>query len=238
MKWFKHNTDSYSNLKMGAILDEFGTSAYGFWWICVELVGQQGIEYRLEATKGWRRALNRFSVNEGEIDRWLKAFGTINLIDAEALARGDLYIPNLSEYCDDYYSKSVRTISQKVRTISENVPLEEKRREEIRKEEKPTASLDWLTAISEGELKELSEKYEASRPQITRKAETMKNYCLSKGKIYKNYRAFLEGGLDKDFGRRIVVKAPEKEAPVILSADELARIDAKKKEISAMFKGV
>lgn len=206
MKWFKHNSDAHTNLKTGAVIAEYGVGAYGFWWLCVELVAHQGDMYALGADKNWKRGLMRVSgASMEDIDTWLAFFADERLIDAEALARGELHIPNLAEYCDDYSSRSVRTKSQSVRTKSDKVPLEEKRKEEKRKEEKdakPTSRLAWLTAIPDDDLKELSEKYEASPAQVQRKADDLKNYCESKGKSYKNYRAFLENALQKDFGRR------------------------------------
>lgn len=104
--------------------------------------------------------------------------------------------------------------------------------------EKPHASLDYLTSIPDEDLTILSEKYEASKAQIKRKAETMKNYCLSKGKSYRNYRAFLENGLDKDFGRRVPDKKPEIEQRRPLTPEEIAARDRIAAEIRALGKGM
>ena len=42
MKWFKHESDAYTNLKLEQVLDEFGMGGYGFFWLCCEIVGHQG----------------------------------------------------------------------------------------------------------------------------------------------------------------------------------------------------
>ncbi len=104
------------------------------------------------------------------------------------------------------------------------------------REEKPHSHKKYLLSIPEEDLKELREKYEASVSQVKRKAEQMHNYCEAKGKIYKNYRAFLENGLDKDFGRRVKVLAHQKEPEPVLTQEQKEAVDKKKAEISAMFK--
>ena len=42
-------------------------------------------------------------------------------------------------------------------------------------------------------------RFDCSRPAIKDKAESLKLYCESKGKRYKNYKAFLLTALKKDF---------------------------------------
>lgn len=112
----------------------------------------------------------------------------------------------------------------------------EKSREDKKRTEKSTASMSFLSKIPETDLKELYEKYEASTTQIKRKADDLRNYCLSKGKTYKNYRAFLENALQKDFGRRLPSSPVLKVDVTPLSAEALARMDAIKAEVKAGFK--
>jgi hypothetical protein len=100
----------------------------------------------------------------------------------------------------------------------------------------PHRHLDWLKDIPPDTLKELSEKYEASTSQVKRKGEQFWNYCTSKGKTYKNYRAAIENALDKDFGRRPPKKEVAKTERPSLSAEEQARVQAKKEEIKQLFK--
>lgn len=101
--------------------------------------------------------------------------------------------------------------------------------------DKETAALAYLTSIPIEDLSELTKKYDASSAQVKRKAEQMANYCAAKGKAYKNYRAFLENGLDRDFGRRPAEKTKE-ETEKPLTPDEKARVDALKGEISSRFR--
>lgn len=160
MKWFKHNSDAHTNLKTGNVIAEHGAKAYGLWWICVELIASQGEMYRLGADKNWKKGLIRASgMTKEEIDPLLQFFAEERLIDADALKEAQLYIPKLAEYCDDYSSRSVRTKSESVRTISEKVPLEENRKEENRKEVKESAAP--LTPVFERKIREKEDDYSA-----------------------------------------------------------------------------
>lgn len=156
------------------------------------------------------------------------------------LTDGVITVLNWQKRQESYLSNAERQARYRDRNASYNtdvteVTLEKNREEKKRIEKKPHAAMEYLTKIPDSHVKELSEKYEASIGQIRRKAETMKNYCLAKGKVYKNYRAFLENGLDKDFGRRRLVSAPVVEK-VTLTPEQQKRVDAKKKEIGDLFR--
>lgn len=132
--------------------------------------------------------------------------------------------------------ESYLTGAERVRKHRANVTdvtLEENREDKNRKE---TAHRDWLTDIPPETVKELSEKYEASTSQVKRKGEELLNYCLAKGKTYKNYRAFLENALNKDFGRRPPKKETPIEKPVHLDPEAQRRVDELKGQISSKFR--
>jgi len=112
--------------------------------------------------------------------------------------------------------EDVITHDNAVITTEREIDKKDKRE---KKEEKVTASLKFLTEIPLDHLKELTEKYEASTRQIQRKGEELKNYCDSIGKTYKNYRAFMENALSKDFGRRV-------QAPVVVQEEKRSMTDA------------
>lgn len=113
----------------------------------------------------------------------------------------------------------------------------DKNRIEKRREEKPHAHLDYLINIPPEDLKELNEKFEASTSQIKRKGEQFRNYCLSKAKTYRNYRAAIENALDKDFGRRERVQKKFEEVEIPLTPAQKKRIEDTKAEIALIAKG-
>lgn len=140
MKWFKHHSDSHGNLKVGAVLAEYGVKGYGLWWLCVELVANQGDDYTVGADKNWKRWLmSQSKLTKEEIDGFLGFFASERLIDEVALTEAQLHIPKLADYCNDYENRKergsndgVRTKTKSVRTITKNVPLEvEKKRKEV-----------------------------------------------------------------------------------------------------------
>lgn len=69
--------------------------------------------------------------------------------------------------------------------------------EEPEKEKKET-SLSFLKALPTDVTQDLSEKYHISPKGIQSKATDLLLYCKQKGKVYKDYKAFLENALRKD----------------------------------------
>jgi len=132
MKWFKHETDAHTNLKLQCVIDTHGAEAFGFYWICVELVGLQGENFRLKSEKNWKNYLKKFSgLSIEKIETLLTFFSDTKLIDKKALFKGILYIPKLEERQDEY-TKKVRRVSGH---SPDNIPLEENRRDKKRIEE-------------------------------------------------------------------------------------------------------
>jgi hypothetical protein len=117
-------------------------------------------------------------------------------------------------------------------------PREGKRRELKGTEGKEVASISYLSDIPQEKLKELTETYEASTSQVKKKALDLVNYCAAKGKTYKNYHAFLENALSKDFGRRAKLQPKVEEVEKPLDAEALARVKALKVQIGAVAKGM
>ena len=70
------------------------------------------------------------------------------------------------------------------------------------REDKIENSISYLREIPEQELEEFYNRFDCDKKAIKSKAESLMLYCQSKGKIYKNYRAFLINTLKKDFKER------------------------------------
>jgi len=121
MKWFRHNSDSNSDMGLEAIIENFGMEGYGLYWLCCELVAHQGENYRIKSAKGWQKAIKKRSKLSKEILlKILKEFSTIDLINEKAYNQNDLYMPKMKKYSDDY-TKRVRRVSEQ---SSEKVPLQ------------------------------------------------------------------------------------------------------------------
>lgn len=124
MKWFQHRTDSYTNLKHLEIREEFGLEGYGFFWLCCELIGQQGDGYRLKNSKNWLKALKTSSnLSEEKIKKLLQKFAEVGLINSKALEKQELYIPKMKDYSDDY-TKRLRTLNEQTTARIDKIRLD------------------------------------------------------------------------------------------------------------------
>jgi len=152
MKWFQHSSDSYTDFKHQSLIDNFGMEGYGFFWLCCEIVAQQGKNYRLKDVKMWKSALKRISLlPEEKITSLLFELGELKLISGKSLQSGVLYIPKMGDYSDDY-TKRVRRVSEH---SSESVRQDKKRVDKIRieenKKEKPPTTKNELTPKEQAE---------------------------------------------------------------------------------------
>jgi hypothetical protein len=106
MKWFKHYSDAYSNLKHQQVISQFGLRGYGFFWVCVEFVAQQGQNSRIKAEKKWKNVLSFITrERDDDIEKMLSVFADVGLIDKKGLEIGDLYVPKIRDYSDEYTDK-------------------------------------------------------------------------------------------------------------------------------------
>lgn len=120
---------------------------------------------------------------------------------------------------------------------------EESRVEEYRREEreektspdKPEKHLSYLKNIPEADQKEFVEKYRIDLSGLLSKAEDMLNYCESKGKRYKNYKALLANAIKKDFGVR-TERDKELEERIRLTRESDGRSSSFAKTLAAKMK--
>lgn len=61
------------------------------------------------------------------------------------------------------------------------------------------SKLEYLQNIPTEDMDTLLAGLDCSRKQLLSKAEDLFNYCVSKGKMYRNYKLFLRGALKRDF---------------------------------------
>lgn len=199
MKWFKHEAEAHSNIKLQSLIDKVGVSGYGYYWACVELVASQGENFRLKRDKMWQLHLKKMlNIEPNDQKRYLVVLANHNLIDRIALKIGDLYIPKLEERCDEYTDK----VNRKSRQGRESVGLEQNKTEQNTKEKKVTAHIDYLKKIPEEDLGEFYKRFDCSKKAIQSKAEDLYSWCETNGRVKKNYKTFLLVALKKDFSER------------------------------------
>jgi len=100
-----------------------------------------------------------------------------------------------------------------------NVTTEESRIEENRIENNIYKQISYLQKLPDNDIEEFNKRFDCSKKAIQSKAEDLVNYCKSKGKVYKDYRAFLLNALKKDFPERnkqipqVYIQQPKIEVP-------------------------
>ncbi len=100
----------------------------------------------------------------------------------------------------------------------------------IRIKEERYSSLNYLLNISSNDLAEFTLSFICTNRQVINKAQSLYDYCLAKGKRYKDYKAMLRNALRKDFGDRIEVPQFTPDLPKEISETGLERLRQMKEE--------
>lgn len=65
-----------------------------------------------------------------------------------------------------------------------------------------TDTLNYLKDIPKEDIEQFRHQFKCDISNIKTKANSLYDYCKAKGRVYKNYKAFLSNALRKDFGER------------------------------------
>jgi len=122
-----------------------------------------------------------------------------------------------------------------------NIKIEDKNSPSLSKKKEQTPlikKISYLSEIPEEDLKEFCTRFSASPKQIKDKAESLKLYCQSKGKVYKDYKAFLLNAIKKDFSeRQIITKPVYEEIKIEMTPEQKKELEEKKKQITRQLTG-
>jgi len=115
MRWFKHDVDMHTDLKIQNLIEKYGLEGYAIWCLCLEMLGKEGEKGRLDSKTGWLRGLLRITRWSGDVNKSthleniLSCMGKLNLINSNSLKHGHLHIPNFTKRADDYTARKIRT---------------------------------------------------------------------------------------------------------------------------------
>lgn len=124
MKWFQHLSDSHNDPEMVMLIEEYGMRGYGICWVCRELVGKFGDKYRIKASKNWKKLLKKASLEEETfLDEVLSFMAQKNIVNRKSFKDGDLHIPKMSNYSDDY-TKRLRTRNEQCSSTLHYITLD------------------------------------------------------------------------------------------------------------------
>ncbi len=118
MRWFKHDCDMHTDLKIQALLSEHGLEGYAIFNLCLELVGKEGSRGKLMSKTMWQDGLLEVfarsddGMGKVKLNKILMYLAQIDLISSKSFKYGHLHIPNFTKRIDDYTARQIRTMSE------------------------------------------------------------------------------------------------------------------------------
>jgi hypothetical protein len=93
------------------------------------------------------------------------------------------------------------------------------------------ASPKYLLNLPTNDLAEFTVSFICTDRQVINKAQSLYDYCESKGRAYKDYKALLRNALRKDFGDRVEIQQFKPDLPDEMSSEGLEKYRAMKEKI-------
>jgi hypothetical protein len=219
MKWFKHEADDRNKLVSKLVRSKFGAEGYGILQSLKEIVAEY-VEQDNISEWGMVDPLHEIetlaeecSTTPEKLKDFLKFCDEKNILEK---VDNRLYFPDMLKRLDDFAARIKRQsepTSESVRSkydIKENKIKQNKIKENKEKKEiKLESSLSYLLDLPKTDLEEFIKNLSCNESMVKSKAEDLYNYCKAKGKVYKDYKAFLLNALKKDFGKRQQVQVQE-----------------------------
>lgn len=117
-------------------------------------------------------------------------------------------LSQLSRDVLDWYNKKKDTPintgidTSSIPSINHKSEIINNRKRESAEREKPESSISYLENIPDTDFKQFLQDYQITAKDILKKKDELLFYCKRNGKTYKDYKAFLQGALLRDFGKR------------------------------------
>ena len=140
MKWFKHDVDMSSDLKIQVLIEKHGIEGYGIYNLCLEMVGKEGKRGKIGSDLRWFEGLLKIAQwsDKDKFKSILETMVELRLICPKSFKYGNLFIPKFVRRADDYTRRQIRTESV---GSPEKVALEKKREEENKNKNKRLLTL-------------------------------------------------------------------------------------------------
>lgn len=145
MKWFKHDCDMSSDLKIQSLISQHGLEGYAIWNLTLELLGREGHAGLISSELDWRSALllstglDRNEATTNKLNTVLDSMAKIGLISAKNLKSNNLSIPKFKKRVDEYTKRMLRenygetpdTIRTESEQTTDTLHVDKKRIEKI-----------------------------------------------------------------------------------------------------------
>lgn len=107
MKWFKHECDMHTNLKIQILIAKHGLEGYAIYNLSLEMVGKEGKSGRINSNLMWKQGILKVASwsDEGKLKDILETLASIGLICSKSLKYGHLHIPSFAKRADEYSQK-------------------------------------------------------------------------------------------------------------------------------------
>lgn len=97
-------------------------------------------------------------------------------------------------------------------------------------------NISYLTNLPLEDVKEFTSSFNITERQLKEKAEVLFDYCKYKGKVYKDYKAFLRNAIRKEFGKKRVAEVfTYKEIPEMDRDKNIEKMKELKEKIGNVF---
>lgn len=187
-------------------------------------------------TCGAKQLSKSTGVPRGTVERILKCFKNEEQIEVETSNVFSLItVKKWNEYqsSEEVNEEQVRN---KRGTSEEQVRTPKECKNEIMKECKKDRHVDFLLNIPDETIKEFSKEFNVYEQGIKGKGKDLYNYCKAKGKLYKDYKAFLRNAVKKDFGLRPIEPPKPWEVHQEVDRGGLKKLEEMKKGLNFSFK--
>lgn len=175
-------------------------------------------------------------VPRGTVERIMKCFKNEEQIEIETspvfslITIKNWHLYQTSEEQNEEQMRNERgTDEERMRTPKEC-------KNETMKEIKKERHIDFLLDIPDEVIKEFSKEFNVYEQGIRGKAKDLYNYCKAKGKLYKDYKAFLRNAVKKDFGLRPIEAPKPWEVHQEVDRGGLQKLQEMKKGLNFSFK--
>lgn len=196
MRWFKHMADARRNPKILRIERVLGEAGYARFMKLLEIVAStggsgQGFDPRLRLTDPHTDELwlaNELGIRPRDLRKTLKCFAQVQLIDPNSFEHGEINIPQMLEYRDEYSSKKPR-VSGHARDTVGSLSAQKEIQKDIKKEKKPCEP-DGSPESSSGSF---PSRAKAEEQSDSRHRQVIEFYAAEFEKRHPGLRAPLDG---------------------------------------------
>jgi len=122
MRWFQHDCDMHTDLKIQNLMAKHGCEGYTIWCLCLELVGKEGQKGIINSKSGWQNGLIRICgwPDKVKLTEILNTLADLNLINRKSLNYGNLYVPKFLKRSDNWTKRLLQSGSVATTAIDYN----------------------------------------------------------------------------------------------------------------------